>query len=190
MNKFSNKAKQTGFTLIEIIIALAILGAAISGMLYYQSRAETSQKVNDMITASVSMISNIKNNYGPSGSFAAVTIANLIAGGMAVSPFTAGATTITDPFGNAMLAEGSATQFAVRMGPLSKEVCVSLANGLVANALILNVGNVTAVTSGALTGGGVYKASAAAAPDPAILLGTTGCGITTDANRYIAAVFR
>lgn len=182
--------KQAGFTLIEIIIALAVMGTAIGGMLYYQSRAENGQKVNDTITAATTMISGIKTNFGPTNSYAQVTIANLISGGMTVEPFKVNGANITDPWNNNLLMEGNASQFAFRLGPVSREVCVSLANGLVNNALILNVGNVTAVTAGALTGGGAYKASASATPDASVLLGATGCGIATDAQRFVAAVFR
>lgn len=182
--------KQAGFTLIEIIIALAVMGTAIGGMLYYQSRAETGQKVNDSITAATTMISGIKTNFGPSGSYALVTVANLISGGMTVEPFKVNGANITDPWNNNLLIEGGASQFALRIGPVSRDVCVSLSNGMVNNALILNVGNVTAVTSGSLTGGAAYKASASATPDPSVLLGATGCGIATDAQRFVAAVFR
>jgi prepilin-type N-terminal cleavage/methylation domain-containing protein len=183
------KARQAGFTLIEIIIALAVMGSAIGGMLYYQSRAETSQKTNDAVSALTTMVSSVKTNYGPAGTYAGVTVANIIAGGLTVEPLKVSGANIVDPWNNNVLAEGAAAQFAMRVGPLTRETCLAMANGLVRNAVILNVGNVTAVTAGALTGGGVYKASAAATPDAGVLNGNTGCGIANDAQRFVAATF-
>lgn len=187
---FAQKARQRGFTLIELIIALAVMGTAIGGMLYYQSRAENSQRTNDSVTALTTMVSSIKTNYGPAGTFAGVTVANIIAGGLVIEPLKVSSGNIVDPWNNNLLAEGAPAQFAIRVGPLTRENCLAVANGLVRNAVILNVGNVTAVTAGALTGGAAYKASAAATPDAGNLNGATGCGIATDAQRFVAAVFR
>lgn len=180
--------KQMGFTLIEIMIALGIMGAAAAGVLYYQNRAETGQAASKTATDISMIASKVKSYYGPSNSYSALTGAKLNEMSLIPAPMKYDGANVLDPWGNAMIINGGTTSFAITIGgatsPLDKEACNSIASKLAENAQRINVGAATA-TSGAISGGSVYKASFSSTPDASAL--ATGCNV---ADAVIAAQFR
>lgn len=186
------KRRQKGFTLIEIIIALAVIGVAIAGMLYYQSRAEAGQKANNSVSALTTMVGNIKSTFAPSNSFAGVTAANLVSAGLVVEPFTAVGNTITDPWGQTFVVGGAQGFFGLGVEAPNSEACMKIVTGLVRNAARVTVHTaapvfVTTATSAEtmLTTGTVVKANASGAFDAGAA--ATGCGAAT---AHIGMVFR
>lgn len=184
--------RQKGFTLIEIIIALAVIGVAIAGMLYYQSRAEAGQKANNTVSALTSMVGNIKSTFAPANSFAGVSAANLISAGAVVEPFTGAGTAITDPWGGAVVVGGSPGFFGISLQAPNAEVCMKIVTGLVRNASRVTVHTAaptfvaTATTAETmLTTGTVVKANAADVFNATNA--AAGCGGTA---AHIAMVFR
>lgn len=182
--KTFSKHKSKGFTLIEIIVALAILGVVIAGILYYQSRAEAKTKANDTISALTTMIGGIKSAYAPANSYATVTNQNLNSSGLVVQPFTGSTTSITDAWAHAVTFNGNATQFGFSLQSPDPETCIGIVSGLSRNAIIVRVG-AASISGGVPSGGSAVKASASAAYDPAAA--ATGCGT---ANAVIAMAFR
>ena len=178
---------QTGFTLIEIMIALGIMGFAIAAVMYYQTRAETSQQSNQVATSLVTMASKVKAYYGPTNSFTAVSGTTLNQIAVVPKGMTYDGTNVVDPWGNAMSINGSAATFALTVGgstgPLDKEACASIASKLAENAQAVRVGAATAA-AGVIAGGSAYKAIGGS-PDAALL--GTGCSV---ANPVVAAQFR
>lgn len=188
----TKQRRQKGFTLIEIIIALAVIGVAIAGMLYYQSRAEAGQKANNTVSALTSMVGNIKTTFAPANSFAGVTATNLNSAGVIVEPFTGSGTAITDPWGGSVTVAGSPGFFGISLLAPNAEVCMKIVTGLVRNAARVTVHTaaptfVTTATTAEtmLTTGTVVKANAAATFDAANA--SSGCG---GASAHIAMVFR
>jgi prepilin-type N-terminal cleavage/methylation domain-containing protein len=180
-------AKQRGFTLIEIIIAIGIIGSATALVLYYQSRAETSQKAN-AIAGDVAMVaSKIKQYFGASGTYTGLTAETLNQMNVMPKGFTFVDPNMIDPLGNAMSINGAAATFALTIGgatgPLDKEACASIASKLADNAQSIRVGAATAA-AGVISGGSIYKA-VGGTPDAALL--GTGCNA---ANPVIAVQFR
>lgn len=178
---------QTGFTLIEIMIALGIMGFAIAAVMYYQTRAETSQQSNQVATSLVTMASKIKAYYGPTNSFAAVSGTTLDQIAVVPKGMTFVTPNVVDPWGNNMSINGSVATFALTVGgatgPLDREACASIASKLAENAQAVHVGAATAA-AGVIAGGSVYKA-VGGAPNAANL--GTGCSA---ANPVVAAQFR
>lgn len=183
--------KPKGFTLIEIIIALAIMGVAISGMLYYQSRAETGQKVNDVVSAMTTMVGGIKTSFAPAGNYDAVTSANIVNAGLTVEPFVASGTTIIDPWGTTLSIAGKGAFFGMQVSAPDKETCTKLVTSLVRNASRMTVGSDAAMVGTATTleafatGTNIAKADAASAYNPAS--SATGCSAT---GAKIVVVYR
>lgn len=173
--------KQKGFTLIEIMIAMGIIGAAVAVVLYYQSKAESASKVTDTTTAVTTMISKIKTIYGSSGY---TTLSATAVNGMSIitQPLKwDGTSAVLDSWGNAMSLNGSASSFALTLGgatsAITKDECVTLATNLANSAKLVSVGAVTAA-SGAISGGKAYK-DATGALSIANLADPAGCGATS-----------
>jgi prepilin-type N-terminal cleavage/methylation domain-containing protein len=179
--------KQLGFTLIEIIIAIGIIGSATALVLYYQARAETSQKANAMAGDVAMVASKIKQYFGASNTYAGLTASALNQMNVMPKGFTWNGSDMIDPMGNTMSINGTASTFALTVGgstgPLDREACASIASKLADNAQSIRVGAATAA-SGVISGGSVYKA-VGGTPDAALL--GTGCSA---ANPVIALQFR
>lgn len=188
----SGARRQKGFTLIEIIIALAVIGVAIAGMLYYQNRAEAGQKANNAVSALTSMVGSVKSNFAPANSFAGVTAGNLVSAGLIVEPFTGAGNAITDPWGGAVTVGGSAGFFGLSFQAPTSEICMKIVTGLVRSAARVTVHTAAPTFVGAattaetmLTTGTVVKANAVDVFNAANA--ATGCG---DTAAHIAMVFR
>lgn len=178
--------KHHGFTLIEIMITLAIIGAAVAVVLVYQNRAESGAKVSQTVTAMTNMTSKIKGFYASAGTYTGLDAKQINSMGLVTQPLTAivnaGATTMYDPWGNVMGVAGNAANatptFVITIGgnvnKLTAEECVSLATNLANGADVVNVGDSTVITTnnGLVGGGSAYKAG------NAVVMAnlTTGCG--------------
>lgn len=191
-NKINGMKRQKGFTLIEIIIALAVIGVAIAGMLYYQSRAESGQKANNTVSALTSMVGNIKSTFSPANTFTGVTAGNLVSAGVIVEPFTGTGTAITDPWGGAVTVGGAPGFFGLAFQAPNAEVCMKIVTGLVRSAARVTVHTAaptfvaTATTAETmLTTGTVVKTNATATYNAGNA--ATGCG---DTAAFVSMVFR
>lgn len=188
----SGARRQRGFTLVEIIIAMALAGVVIAGVMFYQSRAENTQRVNDAVQAMVTMAGSIKRVYAPANSYAAVAEAGLVNGGLVIKPFTASGTNILDPWGGDVTVGGSGPFFGLSFNAPSAEACQQLVSSMADNAVRITVHTAapsfvgTATTAAAfLATGVVVKADAAATFDAANM--ASGCNGTA---RHVAFVFR
>lgn len=175
------KRSQRGMTLIEVMIGLGIFGLILGAVLYYQTRAENSQKANQQATDVAQIASKVKTYYGPSNSYAGLNAAAINNMALINPPMKYDGTNVIDAFGNTMTVTGATRTFALTIGgstaALDKEVCTSIASKLAANANVINVGAAAAAATGAVSGGNVYKANAAATPSATNL--ATGCAETS-----------
>lgn len=187
MNKAINKKSQRGFSLIETMIVLALIGTAVGLALVYQSRAQAAQQANGTVSAITNMAGKIRTFYAPTGSYAGIS--GTVVNGMSLvnQPLTwnATATSVMDPWGNAMAfvgnAAGATPTFVVTIGgttsALDKEVCNTIASALVNGADAVNIGASTGITTtnGLVGGGSAYKAPGGT---PSATNLSTGCTAT------------
>jgi prepilin-type N-terminal cleavage/methylation domain-containing protein len=173
--------KQLGFTLVEIMIVLAIIGTAIGGILYYQSRAENTQAATKTSSDVALMASKIKTYFRASNSYTNVTASRINGMALVTAPMKFDGTNMVDPWGNTMSVAGGTLSFAISMGgataPIDKEVCTSLASALADKATAIRVGTAAAVstsgsTAGTISGGNLYKGAGVTADSAAL---ATGC---------------
>lgn len=141
------KTKSKGFTLIEIMIALAIMGTAIAAVLFYQGKAEGTQRALAMTQDTTLLASKIRSLYSPQNSYKAINSGveeELHKMGILPSNMTYDSDTITDAFGNKMEFTGGVSTFTVSVGgttgPLRPEECAALATGARSNAMAITVG--------------------------------------------------
>lgn len=163
------KRHQGGFNLIETMIVLALIGAAVGVALVYQSRAQASQQANGTISAVSNIASKLRTFYAPTGSYAGLsgTVVNGMALVMQPLTWNGTASRVMDPWGNAMTIVGNAANatptFVITIGgttaALDREVCTTVASALVNGADAVRVGAFADITTtdGLVGGGNAYK---------------------------------
>jgi prepilin-type N-terminal cleavage/methylation domain-containing protein len=173
VNDFCIRKKRCGFTLIETMITLAVIGAALAVVLVYQRKAESSSRVLETVSAMANMTSKIRAYYAFVGSYSGLDGARVKAMGLVAQPFTWNGFMLQDAWGNVMIvsgnAVGAAPTFVITFGgvvnliarPLTAEECVSLATKLANGADRVMVGAIgtIGVANGLASGGKVYKAA-------------------------------
>lgn len=179
------RKKALGFTLIEIMVALGIMGAGVSIVLFYQGRAQATSSAKDATSAIANMVSKAKTYFAGAGSYNAITPAVLNSMGLVTQPLTWDGTNIRDPWGNVMgiagNAAGTAPTFVATIGgatsAIDREVCTALATALANGADAVNIGASTAITTtnGIVGGGSAYKTTAGVL---SIVNLNTGCTAT------------
>ncbi len=198
--KTRTKHTQAGFTLVELVIVMAVIGIAIAGVLYYQNKVSTTQKANDAIQALSSMVGRIRADIGgPTGGVYS-SIGNgtnasvLIKSGIVAQPFVDNGTTISDPWGNTLTVVGGRSYFGMSFQVPDAETCIKMASGLSRDALKLTVGTTAPTFTTNATSYDKFLAAGTVVKDINVnppynaANAATACGATPPL--YIAAVFR
>lgn len=171
--------KNKGIGLIEIIIAIAIIGGIIGVVIFNQTRANNSQNAVKTASDLVLMAGKIKQFYGQSNSYVALSPASLSQMALIAAPMKYDGTNMVDPFGNNMTVNGGIASFGFTLGgaasPLDKEVCAEMAAILAGGASAVRIGADAAIAAGVISGGVLYK-TGGTPPDTAAL--ATGCNAT------------
>ncbi len=162
--------REGGFSLIELIIVLAIIAASVALILDRQNKAQESNRSNDTVQAVSYMVSKIKTFYASSGSYSGLSAAVINGMSLLNQPLKWDGASILDAWNNPLGVSGNANaatpSFALSIGgsvnPLSKETCSALATALAAGADVVNVGGSSEVqlNAGVVSGGSVYKSAA------------------------------
>jgi hypothetical protein len=159
-----------GFSLIELIIVLAIIAASVALILDRQNKAQESNRSNDTVQSVSYMVSKIKTFYESSGSYSGLSAAVINGMSLLNQPLKWDGASILDAWNNPLGVSGNAIaatpSFALSIGgsvnPLSKETCSALATALAAGADVVHVGGASDVqlNAGVVSGGSVYKSAA------------------------------
>lgn len=194
---FKNAKTQKGFTLIELIIALAVIGTAVGGILVFQNTAENRQKLLGATNAFSLMVGKMKNVWGSSGSFTGVSSTNLAGGGIVEAPFTVNGSNVVDPWGNNMSVNtstnGKFTALTVQIP--NADSCAAFASAVMSTVDRMNIhAAAPSYTPGAtdlatFAAGGASIATPKAGPGAAVDAGAiaVGCGKST---RILSMVFQ
>lgn len=85
------KEKNCGFSLIELMIVLAIVGFALAAIIGVSLSAYNDSKVKTELSNLQAISSSVKGTFGATGSYAGLTVASIIAaGGFPVQMIEAG----------------------------------------------------------------------------------------------------
>jgi prepilin-type N-terminal cleavage/methylation domain-containing protein len=186
----------SGFSLIEIMIALAVIGLAVTLALLYQRKVESTVKVLESVSAITNMTSKIKSYYAAVGSYSGLTSERVHAMGLVVPPLTWDGVYIYDASGHTMSiwgnAAGAAPTFVISVGKtttpvpsyisMTIEECIGLATELASGADRVNVGSWVAITdTNGLAGGGKAYKAAGNVISMTNLTDAAGCGATSPA---------
>lgn len=187
------KKSQKGLSLVEIILALGIVGGVAATAVAIAGRADSAAKRNEATTALSEMVSTVKSTFGPSGTFAQVTPQNIIRAGILMSPFKQQGTTdvIDSPWGGTLTAAGDTSKFAFVLDKVNdQQTCINLANTVARFATKVHVGaEAVSNATGTVSGGSVYKKNASSALNAGNL--AVGCQAATATDgTSIAAEFR
>jgi prepilin-type N-terminal cleavage/methylation domain-containing protein len=189
----SMQKKHGGFTLIETMIAVAVIGAAIALVLVHHRQVESNERVSGTVAAVSNMASKIRTYYRSLGSYNSLGSIQLSTLGFAIPPLTSYGGVIYDPWGSMMNMSGNAAgasfTFTITVGggglvgpgqpasiPLTSEECVSLATQLANGADRVNVGDRATVTFGNGLAGGGMQYKAVNGLSMANLIDAAGCG--------------
>jgi prepilin-type N-terminal cleavage/methylation domain-containing protein len=159
-----------GFSLIELIVVLAIIAASVALILSRQSRATESTKASDMVQSITYLVSKVQNFYASTGSYAGLN--PKVVGQMSLvnQPLKwDGASSILDAWNNPLGVvgnqPGASPTFAITIGgsvnPLNNESCTAMATALASAADVVVVGSTGMNVSSGLVpaSGNVYKSS-------------------------------
>jgi prepilin-type N-terminal cleavage/methylation domain-containing protein len=169
----SRQNADRGFSLIELIIVLAIVAGGIALILHRQAKTEEATRVSDEVQSISFMVSKIKSFFASTGSYETLTSSTPIQMSLLNAPLKlSGTDRIVDAWGNSVEilgnAAGASPSFAVTIGGASmgRDTCAALASALAGGADSVSVGQVSALSalagtaaSGTISGGSVYKSS-------------------------------
>jgi len=163
--------QQSGFSLIELIIVLAIIAGGIALILYRQAKTEEATRVSDEVQSVSFMVSKIKSFFAATGSYETLSTTTPIQMSLLTPPLKLNGTDhILDAFGNSVELQGNASgtspSFAITIGggTMGRDTCAALASALSGGADVVAVGQVNALSgslatpnSGSVSGGSIYK---------------------------------
>ena len=102
--------RQHGFSLIELIIVLAIIAGGIALILYRQAKTEEATRMSDEVQSVSFMVSKIKSFFASTGSYETLNTTTPIQMSLLTPPLKlSGTDHILDAFGNAVELQGNAS---------------------------------------------------------------------------------
>lgn len=145
-NRIERRRKSRAFTLVEVMITLAIFGAALAVVLYYQQRNSVITKANDTGKAVMYLVSSVRNHFKPMNSYAGLDSFWPYQMKMAPPPLARDDASfgLVDPWKNRIKINGGDDFFIIEMRfsrSNEKEACIAMTTTLAAGAREVWVGD-------------------------------------------------
>lgn len=123
--------RQKGFGLVELGIALVIMGAIVAGVLAMMNSTSLSQKAGQLRTDLVSLKAAVNHLGYQAGNYGTASLNALLisSGKMPTTLRTQGAATINHQFDGTVTVTGANTRFHVALTNVPKDACISLVSG-------------------------------------------------------------
>jgi prepilin-type N-terminal cleavage/methylation domain-containing protein len=193
MKSSGQRRKAHGFTLVEVMITLAIFGAALAVVLYYQQRTSAVTKANDTSKALVQIVSTIRMNFLSSNGYTGLDYHWPYDAKVVPPPLRRDTTygAVNDPWGNIIDIVGGSSFFVIdipRPANADPEVCVAMVSTLARAARTVWLGTGLTVSDGVIVGADGPSTIRYKDPDtiPTAANLATGCAI---ANSKISLQF-
>lgn len=158
-NKTGRMRRQNGFTLVEMMIALAIAGTVAASALAVSASIDIDRYAQSEQVASANLISTVATFWGY-GNLSTVTSSNLAASGMLPVGWRLDGIHSRDSGGNQVFLDGWGNNLAIKFGgPLPGKVCSALAQAAAQDNRIRKVtlGTVTMPGGAQISGTYDYK---------------------------------
>jgi type II secretory pathway pseudopilin PulG len=126
-----NLTRQAGFGLIEIGIALVIMGAMVAGVLAMMNSTNLSQKTTQLRTDLVGLKSAVSQIGYQSGNFGNASLNGILvrSGKLPTTLRTSGTDTISHQFDDDITVMGRNTRFYVQLNNMPQDACISMVTG-------------------------------------------------------------
>ena len=152
---FINRRQSRGFTVIELGVTLAIIGALVSGVAYYTGPLADTKRFNKLLADTQLLMQDVSNFYQGSYGVAGTSLpaATLIAAGAAPLSVVSGAT-LVNAFSGQIILTGEGTSAYLDQDTLPQGWCMQLLTSLPATTQIVAASaaaNVGALGAPALT---------------------------------------
>lgn len=124
---FSRKARQTGMTLIEIIVVLAIGALIIGGALSLYSNASSAQASNQMNSDLTAVRASVKSIYSTQGGYGTASLNSVLINAQKVpTTMSVSGTTINHALNGTLVVNGATNNFTMTTSNIPTDVCVAL----------------------------------------------------------------
>jgi len=155
MKALQKKKFKKGFSLLEVLGVLGLVGFIAAGVIAYQQRAEAVQARQSAVTALVNTAVEARQTFGlpTNGNYAGVTNANLVSSGLVITPFTGSGSNITTPWSTPLTSAGNRGAFAVQFSVPDAATCNGVVSRLGNSAARIVVNTAAATFGGTATSG-------------------------------------
>jgi prepilin-type N-terminal cleavage/methylation domain-containing protein len=157
MKNSGRRYKARGFTLVEVVITLAIFGAALAVVLYYQQRTGAASKAHETSKALIQIVSKIRMNYLSGSGYSGLDYHWPYDAQVVPPPLRRDTTygAVNDPWGNIVDIVGGSTFFVIdipRPANSDPEACISMVSTLGRAAREVWLGTGLTVSDGVIVG--------------------------------------
>lgn len=144
---FTSK-KQVGMTLMELLMALAIISTVVAGALTMSSIATNSNTSTTMVKDIMAMRTVTRNVFSGQGNYGAGSLnPTLIAAKKVPSDLQVSGAVINTPLGGTLTVTGAGSNFTIALTNVPNDVCIELVTALSDGWSSVRIGTGTALTA-------------------------------------------
>jgi len=127
MNKFARATRQAGFSLIEIIVVLAIGALIVAGALSLYSSASSSQSSSQLYSDLSAIRASVKTLYSTQGGYGTASLNSILINAKKVpTTMSVSGTTINHALNGTVTVTGATGNFTMTVTEIPTDVCIGL----------------------------------------------------------------